>query len=100
MELTRIIKGQIVTEKAERLKATSRTYTLQVDPAATKVDVARALETYFDVKVQGVRMLLVRVKARALGGSRVLTKRHRSKRAIVTLMPKSKALDLSTFKAS
>lgn len=100
MDLNRIIKGQIVTEKAERQKATARTYTLHVDPAATKVDVARALETYFDVKVQSVRMLLVRVKARALGGNRVLTKRHRSKRAIVTLDKKSKALDLSTFKAS
>lgn len=100
MELNRIIMGQIVTEKAERQKATTRTYTLRVDPQSTKVDVARALETYFDVKVQSVRMQWLRVKARALGGSRVLTKRHRSKRAIVTLMPKSKALDLSTFKAS
>lgn len=100
MQLSRIIKGQIVTEKAERQKATSRTYTLRVDPQSTKVDVARALETYFDVKVQSVRMQWLRPKARALGGNRVLTKRHRSKRAIVTLDKKSKALDLSTFKAS
>ena len=100
MELSRIIKGQVVTEKAERQKVASRTYTLRVDQSATKIDVARALETYFDVTVQSVRMQWLRVKARALGGSRVLTKRHRSKRAIVTLAPKSKPLDLSTFKAS
>ena len=51
MELSRFIKGQIVTEKAERQKAANRTYTLRVDPQSTKIDVARALETYFDVKV-------------------------------------------------
>ena len=100
MELNRIIMGQIVTEKSERQKATARTYTLRVDPAATKIDVARALETYFDVNVQSVRVHWLRPKARAIGGSRVLTKRHRSKRAIVTLAPKSKALDLTAFKVS
>ncbi len=100
MDLSRIIKGQIVTEKAERQKAAGRTYTLKVDPAATKVDIARALETYFDVNVQSVRVHWLRVKARVISGSRILTKRHRGKRAIVTLTPKSKALDLSTFKAS
>ena len=100
MELSRIIMGQVVTEKAERQKATTRTYTLRVDPSSTKVDVARALETFFGVQVQGVRMVWIGPKTRSLGGSRVLTKRHRSKRAIVTLMPKSKTLDLSTFKAS
>ncbi len=100
MELSRIIMGQVVTEKSERQKAAGRTYTLRVDPAATKIDVARALETFFGVEVTSVRMHRVRVKARALTGSRVLTKRHRSKRAVVTLAPKSKTLDLSTFKVS
>jgi len=100
MELNRIIMGQIMTEKAERQKAITRTYTLKVDPASTKVDVARALETFFGVNVQGVRMVWIGPKTRSLGGSRVLTKRHRAKRAIVTLTPKSKALDLTTFKVS
>lgn len=100
MDLSRIIKGQIVTEKAERQKAAGRTYTLKVDPAATKVDVARALKTFFDVDVQSVRVHWLRVKARALGGSRIVTKRHRGKRAIVTLTQKSKALDLTNFKVS
>lgn len=100
MELSRIIMGQIVTEKAERQKATVRTYTLRVDPAATKIDVSRALEKYFGVNVQSVRVHWLRPKARFVTGSRILTKRHRSKRAIVTLTPKSKVLDLATFKAS
>lgn len=100
MELSRIIMGQVVTEKSERQKATGRTYTLRVHPDATKVDVTKALETYFDVQVDGVRMAWIVPKTRALGGSRVLTKRHRSKRAYVTLASKSKLLDLTAFKAS
>jgi ribosomal protein L23 len=100
MELSRIIMGQIVTEKSERQKASDRSYTLRVHPDATKVDVTNALEKHFDVTVQSVRMHWLRVKARALGGSRILTKRHRSKRAFVTLAPKSKALDLTAFKVS
>src|SRR5688500_639167 len=100
MELSRIIMGQVVTEKAERQKAASRTYTLRVDPAATKIDVSRALEAFFGVEVQSVRMLRVRVKARALRGNRVLTKRQRSKRVMVTWMPKSKVLDPTTVKVS
>lgn len=100
MELSRVITGQIVTEKAERQKAAGRTYTLKISPAATKIDVARALETFFGVSVQSVRMQWIVPKTRSLGGSRVLTKRHRAKRAVVTLREKSKALDLSTFKVS
>lgn len=100
MELTRVIKGQITTEKSERQKATGRTYTLKIDQAATKVDVSRALESLFQVAVQSVRVQWLRPKARALQGSKFLTKRHRSKRAIVTLTPKSKTLDLTTLKAS
>lgn len=100
MELNRIIMGQIVTEKAERQKATSRTYTLRVDPSSTKIDVTRALETFFGVNVQSVRMQWIVPKTRSLGGSRVLTKRHRAKRAVVTLTQKSKTLDLTTFKVS
>lgn len=100
MELSRIIMGQIVTEKSERQKATDRAYTLRVHPDATKVDVTKALTKHFDVQVQSVRMAWVVPKTRALGGSRVLTKRHRSKRAYVTLAPKSKVLDITAFKVS
>ena len=100
MELSQVILGQIVTEKSERLKATDRTYTLRVAPSATKIEVARALEKFFDVDVTSVRMQWLRPKARYVSASRILTKRHRSKRAIVTLDEKSKTLDLSTFKVS
>ncbi len=98
MELSRVIIGSIVTEKAERIKQ-NRCYTLKVQPAATKIDVQNALEQYFDVDVTSVRVMRVGSKTRAIGAGREITKRHGFKKMIVTLSEKSKALDLSHFKS-
>ena len=98
MDLTRIILGPVVTEKAERQKAEARrTYTILVAPHATKVDIAHALERFYDVDVTSVRIAWVRPKRRTLGAG-TMEKRHRHKKALVTLAPKSKALDLASFK--
>lgn len=96
MDLSRIIVGQVVTEKSESLKA-MRTYTVQVAPSATKVDVANALRKHFGVEPTSIRMILVRPKTRSVGPNKVFTKRHRSKKAIVTLSKDSKPLDIATF---
>lgn len=98
MDLSRVIVGNIVTEKSERLK-TERSYTLKVLPSATKIDVLNALKNYYDVDVTSVRMMRVGGKSRSVGPYRTFTKRHRFKKAIVTLDPKSKTLDLAQFKA-
>ncbi len=99
MELSRVIVGPVTTEKSERLKA-GRTYTVRVAPEATRIEVQKALESFYDVEVSSVRILHVREKTRMLNSHRSLTKRHTQKRALVTLAPKSKLLDLSQFKAS
>ncbi len=99
MELSRVIVGPVTTEKSERLKA-GRTYTVRVAPEATRIEVQKALESFYDVEVSSVRILHVREKTRMLNAHRSLTKRHTQKRALVTLAPKSKVLDLSQFKAS
>ncbi len=101
MDLSRVILGQIVTEKAERLKADKeqRTYTLRVAPMSTKIDIEKALEKYFNVNVSSVRVLKVQAKTRALTQHTNMEKRHTSKKAMVTLTKKSKALDLSAFEA-
>ena len=101
MDLSRIILGPIVTEKAERLKADAahHTYTLRVAPKATKVHVGKALEKYFDVKVESVRVLTSPAKSREISAHSSMEKRHAFKKAMVTLTKKSKALDLSTFEA-
>lgn len=99
MDLTRVITGQLVTEKTERLKGV-RAYTVQVSPSATKVDISKALRLHFGVEPTSVRIILVRPKTRAVGPNKIFTKRHRSKKAMITLSKDSKPLDLTNFKAS
>lgn len=97
MDLSRVILGPVVTEKAERQKADAKTYALRVSPRATKVDIRAALKRIYDVDVLDVRVLRVGGKLRAIGRTRTMQKRHPYKKAIVKLAPKSKALDLTAF---
>lgn len=99
MDLSRIIIGQVVTEKSERLKAgTHRTYTLVVAPFATKIEVKSALKRFYNVDARSVRILKVQPKTRTFGAAQTMEKRHRQKRALVTLASDSKALDLTAFR--
>ncbi|MDD4319147.1 MAG: 50S ribosomal protein L23 [Candidatus Peribacteraceae bacterium] len=98
MDLSRIILGPVVTEKAERLKAAERhTHTIIVAPHATKIDVQKALERFYSVEVESVRIVKVRPKTRVLGNGKTMEKRHAAKKALVTLAKKSKQLDLASF---
>ena len=97
MELSNVIIGQVMTEKAEALKG-AKTYTLHITQHATKVDVKNALKKYYDVEVVSVRIILTRPKTRQMGGRGTMEKRHRMKKALITLSKKSKTLDLATFK--
>lgn len=100
MDLTRVILGPVVTEKAEALKiGAHRIYTLRVDQNATKVDVRNALQKYFQVEVDSVRVMRTRPKSRTLGAGS-MEKRHRSKKMLVTLAKDSAALDLASFKTA
>lgn len=99
MELSSVIIGPVVTEKAERLK-TQQTYVLRVRPEATKVDVKNALRRFYDVDVSSVSVLRTTPKRRIVGQGTVMEKRHREKRMIVRLTKKSKALDLTTFRTA
>jgi len=99
MNLSSLIIGPVVTEKAEKLKL-AHTYVLEVKPEATKIDIRNALRKYYDAEVQSIRVLRTRPKTRALGAGKFLEKRARTKRMIVTLTKKSKALDLSSFRTT
>ncbi len=97
---SRVILGPVVTEKAERLKAAAKhTYTLWVAKSATKIDVRSALEHFFDIEVASVRVMRTRSKERSFGSAgQTMVKRAAMKKVLVTLKPKSKSLDLATFK--
>lgn len=97
MDLSLVITGSPITEKSERMKL-ERVYTLTVAPEATKIDVQHALKRFFDVEVQGVRVIRVRPKSRAAGANKIFTKRARSKKMLVTLTSKSKSIDLAQFR--
>ncbi|MDD4628200.1 MAG: 50S ribosomal protein L23 [Candidatus Peribacteraceae bacterium] len=98
MNFARTILGPVVTEKAERLKAQPKhTYTLFVNKNATKVDVRAAIEHFYDVKVEKVRVMKTKSKSRPFGNAQTMQKRASMKKVLVTLTKKSKALDLTTF---
>jgi len=99
MDLTSVIIGPVVTEKAEAQKQ-GNTYVLKVHPHATKIDVKHALRRFYDVEAVSVRVLRVAPKRRMFGNNKVMEKRHRSKRMIIRLSPKSKTLDLAKFQAA
>lgn len=96
MDLTQVILGSVVTEKAERQKST-RLYTLRVHPRATKVDVKNALRRHYGVDPEGISIMHIRPKFRLIGRGKSIEKRSADKRAFVQLSKDSKALDLSTL---
>ena len=96
MELTQVIAGEVVTEKAESAKA-NKVHTLKVHPKATKIDVKQALRRHYGVEPKDVRIMKVKPKRRLVGRGKYLQKRDAEKRAIVTLGEKSKALDLTSL---
>ena len=80
---TDVIKGPLVTEKLDRAREKLRQYSFVVDRAATKPEVAKAVEALFKVRVEGVQTLILRGKVKRVGRS--IGKRPNFKKAIVTL---------------
>jgi large subunit ribosomal protein L23 len=83
MNLTDVIKGPLITEKLDRAREQYRQYSFIVDRAASKSDVATAVESLFKVGVESVRTLVIRGKIKRVGRS--MGKRPNFKKAIVTL---------------
>lgn len=85
-----IIIRPIITEKT-MAGAQDRKYTFEVAKNATKVDVARAVEELFGVKVSKVNTLHVRGHLRRQGRYEGYTRGW--KKAIVTLTADSKTIE-------
>lgn len=79
----RIIRKPVITEKASDDTATRNAYHFRVPVQANKVEIRRAVEKLFDVKVRSVNTLNAPVKARRRGWSAGFTKPW--KKAMVTL---------------
>jgi large subunit ribosomal protein L23 len=80
-----IIIRPVVTEKTNNQKEVANQVTFEVDRKANRIEVRRAIERIFNVRVANVRTMQVRGKFKRRG--RVLGKRRDWKKAIVTLRP-------------
>ena len=78
-----IIIRPLVTEKSTEKLEREGAYSFVVDKDANKVEIARAIESLFNVKVSDVRTMQYRGKERRLG--RYMGRRAAWKKAIVKL---------------
>jgi large subunit ribosomal protein L23 len=85
-----IILRPIVTEKSMTGIANKK-YTFEVAKTATKIDVARAAEELFGVKVAKVNTVHMRGHLRRQGSNEGYTRSW--KKAVVTLKPDSKTIE-------
>ena len=85
MKEYQILKGPIDTEKSNLQKEQDNRVTFEVDPAANRVEIGKAVEKAFNVKIKAVRTMHVKGKIKRRG--RIVGKRKDWKKATVTLMP-------------
>ncbi len=80
----RIVRKLLVTEKGTRLKEAANQYLFEVDRGANKLEIRRAVEQQFNVKVADVNTMMRQGKAKRL---RTASYGRTSawKRAVVTL---------------
>lgn len=80
-----IIKRPLITEKTNIQKEIANQLTFEVDRHANRIEIKRAIEAAFKVKVASVQTMQVKGKVKRRG--RTLGKRRDWKKAIITLMP-------------
>jgi large subunit ribosomal protein L23 len=86
-----IIKKPLVTEKTTAMMEQLK-YAFQVDPKANKVEIKKAVEQLFKVKVKSVNTLRVSGKMKRMGAN--VGRRPNWKKAIVTLEEGSKPIEI------
>ena len=85
MRAYQIIKAPIDTEKTNLQKELLNQVSFEVDPTANRVEIKKAVELIFDVKVKSVKTMNVKGKSKQRG--RIIGKQKNWKKALVTLLP-------------
>jgi large subunit ribosomal protein L23 len=80
-----IIRRALVTEKGTALREAANQYQFEVAPRANKIEIKKAVQKIFNVKVREVRTMTMPGKAKRMG--RYQGHRPDWKRAVVTLEP-------------
>jgi large subunit ribosomal protein L23 len=88
MDAQRVIRRPLITEKATRMKESANTVCFEVDRDANKIEVGRAVEKLFGVKVLDVRVANREGKWKRMG--RFVGQRKAWKKAWVRLAPDQK----------
>ena len=83
-----VIRRPIVTEKSSLMKDGGNQYVFEVARAANKIEIAKAVEQLFKVKVVSVRVMNMEGKTRRLG--KHTGKRPDWRKAVVKVNPKDK----------
>ena len=83
MEINKVVKKLLVTEKSTAARETSNKYFFEVDRKANKVEITNAVEKLFKVKVVDVRVMHVLGKKKRMG--RTIGQKSSWKKAVVTL---------------
>ena len=83
MDVYGVIRAPLITEKGTMVSERSNQVVFKVDRRANKVEIRRAVETMFKVKVVEVRTINVLGKTRRVG--RAMGRRSDWKKAYVTL---------------
>jgi large subunit ribosomal protein L23 len=83
MEINKVVKRILVTEKSTAARDASNKYFFEVDRKANKVEITNAVEKLFKVKVIDVRVMHVLGKKKRMG--RTIGQKSSWKKAVVTL---------------
>ncbi|MEZ4550000.1 MAG: 50S ribosomal protein L23 [Desulfobacterales bacterium] len=85
MNKYQVIKAPIDTEKSNLQKELLKQFSFEVSSDANRVEIKKAVEDIFNVKVKSVNTMNVKGKIKQRG--RIVGKRKDWKKANVTLMP-------------
>lgn len=91
MEPQQVIRRPLITEKSTRLKEASNTICFEVDRSANKIEIGRAVQALFGVKVADVRVANREGKWKRMG--RFIGRRKAWKKAYVRLAPGEKPIE-------
>ncbi len=91
MDPQRVIRRPLITEKATRLKDASNTVCFEVDCGANKIEIARAVQALFGVRVADVRVANREGKWKRMG--KFIGKRRAWKKAYVRLAAGEKPIE-------
>lgn len=83
MELTQVIRKPLFTEKGDIAKAKNNVYQFEVNKHTNKVEIKKAIESLYGVKVEDVRTMVSKPVEKKKGGKKYFT--PLTKKALVKL---------------